>query len=278
MADTAFVTQYRQEFIAGFEQMQSFFRNSVTTEAVVKGNTATFLVADTGAASAVTRGVNGLIPSRSDNLTQSSATLAEWHDKPRRTDFNIFASQGDGRRILQRGTQIVLNRKIDDLIIAELGTGTNNTGTTGVVATLALIEKAQAKLGQNDVDIEDEENIFCAMSPAMRAYLSQVKEWASSDYVDVKPFTGPAKRYRRWNGINFFTSNRLSGRTTTTEKCLMFHRNAIGFAMNTGEMNVAAGHNEEDDYFWARASAFMGPKLLQNGGVMVINHDGSAYA
>jgi hypothetical protein len=126
VADTAFQTQYRQEFIAGFEQKPTYFRNAVTTEVVIKGNTATFLVADTGGASAVTRGVNGLIPARADNLTQTSATLAEWHDKPRRTEFNIFASQGDGRRILQRGTQIVMNRKIDDLLIAELSTGSVN--------------------------------------------------------------------------------------------------------------------------------------------------------
>jgi hypothetical protein len=45
----------------------------------IKGNTATFLVADSGAATAVTRGVNGLIPARADNLTQTSATLVEWH-------------------------------------------------------------------------------------------------------------------------------------------------------------------------------------------------------
>ena len=79
MAETAFQVQYRQEFIAGFEVRQSYLRTAVTNEAVIKGNTATFLVADSGGASAVTRGVNGLIPARADNLTQSSATLAEWH-------------------------------------------------------------------------------------------------------------------------------------------------------------------------------------------------------
>lgn len=277
MADTAFQVQYRQEFVAGFEQKQSYFRNSVITEAVIKGNTAEFLVADTGGAAAVTRGVNGLIPARSDNLTQSAATLQEWHDKPRRTKFNIFASQGDGRRILQRGTQIVMNKKIDDLIIAELSTGTTTTGSTGVVATLALFAKAQAILGKSDVDIDEEENMFCAISPAANAYLLQVKEFANSQYVDVKPFSGPAMKYRRWMGCNFFVTNRLSGRTTNAEKLLMYHRNSIGFAVNTGEMDIKAGENEEESYFWARASMFMGPKLLQNSGVCILTHDGSAY-
>ena len=276
MADSAFQTQYRQEFIAGFEQNRSLFRYTAVDEAVIKGNTAVFLVADTGAAEAVTRGSNGLIASRSDNLSQNSCTLQEWHDKPRRSHFNIFGSQGDGRRIMQLGTTKVLNRKIDDLVIGQLSAGTVDTGTA-VTGSLALIAKAVAILGNSDVDVQEEENMFCAMSPAMHAYLMQVKEFASSDYVDVKPLNGPATKMRRWYGINFFVSNRLSGRTTSTEKCLLWHKNAIGYAVNTGDMQVMADYNSEDDYYWARASAFMGAKLLQNSGVVVINHDGSAY-
>src|SRR3546814_10132023 len=90
MADTAFQTQYRDEFIAGFEDMKSRLSSTVVTEAVIKGNTATFLVADSGSATAVTRGVNGLIPARADDLTQASATLAEWHDLVRKTNFKVF--------------------------------------------------------------------------------------------------------------------------------------------------------------------------------------------
>jgi hypothetical protein len=45
MADSAFQIQYRQEFIAQFEQGASWLRTICTTEAVVKGNQAMFLVA-----------------------------------------------------------------------------------------------------------------------------------------------------------------------------------------------------------------------------------------
>ena len=275
MADTAFQNQYRQEFVAQFEQTLSFFRACATNDVVMQGNTAVFLVAGTNGASAVTRGVNGLIPSRADYLAQTSITLQEWHDKPRRTKFNIFGSQGDGRRILQLGTVKVINRKIDDLMITALSAGTVNTGSS-VTASLALIAKAQGILGNSDVDIEEEDNMFCALSPAARAYLNQVKEFASADYVDVKMFNGAYKKMKRWLGINFFVSNRLSGRTTATEKLLMFHRSSIGWAINTGEMEVDADYNREESYYWARCSAFMGAGLLQNTGVVVINHDGSA--
>ena len=64
MADSAFQIQYRQEFIAQFEQGQSWLRTVCTTEAVIKGNQAMFLVAGSGGATAVTRGLNGNIPPR----------------------------------------------------------------------------------------------------------------------------------------------------------------------------------------------------------------------
>ena len=97
MAETAYQRQYRQEFIHGFEDRQSRLRSAVTTEAVVKGNEAVFLVARSAAgtgvgAQGVTRGVNGLIVARGDSLVQSTATLTETHDLVRKTGFNIFAS------------------------------------------------------------------------------------------------------------------------------------------------------------------------------------------
>jgi hypothetical protein len=102
--DTAFQTQYRQEFIQAFEQHQSLLRDTVTTEAVIKGNQAVFLVAGSGGATAVTRGVNGRIEARADDLTQTSCVLQEWHDLSRKVSFNIFASQGNQRAIMQMTT------------------------------------------------------------------------------------------------------------------------------------------------------------------------------
>lgn len=275
MAETAFQKQYRQEFIAGFEFGQSLLRTTTTTEMVRQGNEAIFLVADTNDAEAVTRGVNGLIPSRGDNLNQFTATLVEWHDKPRRTRFNIFGSQGDGRKIMQNGTVKVMNRKVDDTILAELNTATNDTGAA-TTASLALVAKAKAILGVNDVPVEEEDNMFGVMSPAMEAYLLQDDGYTSADYVDIKPLVGPARKMRRWAGINWMVHSRVPGVGTAAEKCFVYHRSSIGHAADTEALTAIPGYNEEEDYYWARTSLFMGAKLLQNSGVVVINHDGSA--
>lgn len=286
MADTAFQTRYRQEFIAGFEQKQTLLRQTVTTEADIRGNQAVFLVADSGDASAKTRGVDGLIPARADNLTQYTATIAEWHDLVRRTRFNIYASQGDGRRIMQETTIGVVNRKIDQDIITELNTATNDTGaaTTG---SLNLATHAMAILGNNEVPFDG--NVWALISPAFLAYLMQVPEFASADYVNMKPLDGGAPTWRdqqgfyNWMNIKWIVHPRLPGSAGvgaagTAEKCFMYHSSAVGHAFDTNGLDIAVGYDDEQDYSYARATTFMGSKLLQNSGVVVINHDGSAFA
>lgn len=276
MADTAFQTQYRQEFIHGFEDMQSRLRNCVTTESVIKGNTATFLIADSGSATATTRGVNGLIPGRADNNTQTSATLQEWHDLVRKTDFNVFASQGDQKRIMQETSMAVMNRKIDDDIIGQLDTATLDTGTA-VTASVDLVIKAGVILGNNFVDTTDEDNMFAVVTPAFLGYLMQATEFSSADYVEIKPFTGPAMRVKRWCGFNWIFHPRLTGVGTAAEKCYFFHRNAIGHAVDKSGLEALVGYDEEQAYSWARTSIHMGSKLLQNTGIVQALHDGSAY-
>ena len=290
MADTAFVVQYRTEFIAGFEVATSLLRNCVVTEAVIKGNQATFLVADSGGAVAQTRGVNGLIPSRTDNLNQYTATLIEQHDLVQRTGFNLFASQGDGKRIMQETSMKVINRTIDLDILSKLATTTNATAVT--TANLALVTRVRTKMGNNAVPIQEIDNMFFVVSPAFMGYLYQTKEFTNAFYVDMKVLTGESQgvggvsgsnasgttRMLRWAGFNWIESAILTGLGTNNELCYAFHRNAMGHAVNSGEITAVADYNRRQDYSWARTSVYMGSQLLQNKGVFQVPHDGSALS
>ncbi len=277
MADTAFQVQYRQEFIAAFEERQSYLRSCTVTEAVIKGNTATFLVAGSGGATATTRGVNGLIAARADDLSQLSATLAEWHDLVRKTGFNVFASQGDQRRIMQETTMAVINRKIDADIIAQLDAATIDTGTTAT-ASVSMVAKALSALGNAEVPINEMDNMFAVVSPSFWGYLMETREFASGEYVDVKMFNGSIRKMFRWFGINWIVHPNLTGVATSTELCYVFHRNSIGHAVNTAGLSSPVGYDDEQDYSWARASVYMGSKLLQNSGIVQMKHDGSRSA
>lgn len=274
MAATAFQVQYRQEFIAGFEQHESLVRQTVTTDAEIRAQQAVFLVADSGAATAVTRGVNGLIPARADNLNQYTATLGEWHDLVRRTSYNIYASQGDGRRIMQASTRAVLNRKIDQDIITALATGTQYTGNAAT-ASVGMVNWALAILGNNAVPLDGD--ISALITPGFYSYIQQAKEFSSVDWINNKPFSGRLTMFR-WNNVNWIVHPNLPNKGTNNETCFMYHKSAIGHACDMDGLSIDADYMREQDYSWARATAFMGSKVLQNSGIVLMRHDGSAYA
>lgn len=285
MAGAAPQIQYRQEFILGFAQRQSLLKEATTREMVIKGNQATFLVATT-TGTAVTRGVNGLIPASDNDNTQVTATLVEKHDLRRMNSFNIFQSQSDQRAIMQMNTMAVINRDMDLVILAELANGTLDTGSTGATATLTMINKALTQLQVNGVPWDG--NVFAVVSPAFMSYMMDIPAFSSADYVNVKPnanfpglnastVKGGGQGWYEWRGVKWMMNSLITGIGTASEKCFVFHRSAIGHAIATGEIDSAIGYNEEQQYSWARASLFQGAKLLQNTGIVQMLHDGSAY-
>jgi hypothetical protein len=275
MAVEAAVVQYRKEFVAAFEQRVSLLKATTTKESVINGNQATFLVSGSGGDTAVTRGTNGQIPYGNPTNSQVTATLVEKHAPYELTGFNIFASQGDQKRVMQMASMNVINRDIDLTLLAELANATQDFGTG--TAALATVTGAQAILGNADVAVEDEANMFAIISPAFRGYLMQTTEFASGDYVEMKPFGGPARRVFRWMGVNWIVSSRITGLGTASEICYMYHRDAIGYAVQTGEEKIDADYDRKQDLSWSRATVYHGAKILQNTGIVKITHDGSAF-
>jgi hypothetical protein len=82
----------------------------------------------------------------------------------------------------------------------------------------------------------------------------------------------------RWRNTLIVSHPNLPGKGTTSEKSFLFHKSAIGQAMDTAGLMTPVGYNEEEDYSWARGTFYGGAKLLQTAGVVIITSDGSAYA
>lgn len=284
MADIAPIIRYRDEFVQGFEQHASLLRVTATTEGTPSGNTFVFDVIDSGNASAVTRGINGMIPARSDNNTQNNCILSEWHDLVRKTSFNIFLSQGNQRAAMQMTTMAVLNRKIDNQIITELNNGTVTLGAAGAVPTVSLYQNARVKVTNAAVPWD---NLTFLCGASYTAFLEQAPEFANAMFVDVKPYAGdnPSWQDRKqayyWRKTLIIEHPNIPGKATTSEKAFLYHKAAIGQACDVDrigdENSPMIGYNEEQDYSWARCTLFMGAKLLQNAGVVVISYDGSIY-
>lgn len=278
MAETANQTLYRQELVKTFERRMAMLEPTCTTEGIASGSSFVFLINGSGSASAVTRGTNGKIPSRANDDTQVTCTMEEWHDKPQATRFNIFAGQaGAARRgAMQEESIGVLNRKADDLVIDALEASTQYAGLTASTLSVDKAMHAVAVILGNNVPWTAND-LFGLLTPAALAYLMQTKEVTSKDYVEMGPLPGMPLKIK-WAGLNWMVHTGLPGAGTSSERLFVYHRSAIGLARDRANMNVSAGYNDEDDYYYARASMFMGAKLLQNTGVCSIRHDGSAYA
>lgn len=275
------MTMYRDEYIAGFERGGSLLRNCVTTEYMQKGNSVVFLVADSGNATAVTRGSDGLYPARSNNNNQVTLQLIDQTDLTRMNDFDIFSSQGPQREIMFKTSQDVIARSVDDQIITALDAGTLGANTTADTDALGNFYKGLTILGNNNAGVKAPGDVTALVSQGFYANLLKTKEFATKEYVDVAKLVNgiptPIKM-EQFMGVNIIVHTGLSGNGTSSEKCFMFHKGALGHAIDKNTFNPEMDFNREQNYSWVRCSAYMAAKLLQNTGVVQILHDASSYA
>ena len=185
---------------------------------------------------------------------------------------------------MQKTTSGVINRKIDQDIIVQLDTGTVKIGsTTPQTASVGFVTTAKTILGNSDVPWDS--NITAVITPGFEAYLMQTREFAGREYVNTLPIKGADMAWRDrartyiWMDVMWIVHPKLpgsvgAGGSGADETCFMFHKSAIGHAYDN--MQVAGGYNDEQDYYWTRASIFMGSKALQNSGIVEMHHNSSA--
>jgi hypothetical protein len=262
---------YRDEFVASFEQRQSYLRDTVTTESMTKGASAIFLV--TGQAEAMKeRGVDGLIPASNETDAQVTVNLKEMHHRATATNYDIFQGQSDRRRIMQMRGMVAANKEIDDSIIAGLvgatttfATTINNTNTL----TIGRLVDMLSELYEQQVD--NDGMITCVWTPKMHARLMIIAQVSSVDYVDKKPLIDGPQPFK-FLGATHIMHPRLPGVGTATATNFIYHKAAIGHAVDTAGIKTDIGYNGEHDYSYARHTLYHGSKVLQNAGVLKVTH------
>lgn len=270
--------QYRDEWIVAFQRGDTYLKDCVTKEVMIKGLQAKFALQ--GAAGRMTsRGTNGLIPSRNRTDTQPTITLEEKHSKETQTGFNVFTAAADLRQAMQNAGALTAAREIDYTIIEALETATNryNSGTA-ITLTYGKTVDALSDIFENDVMLGHE--ITCLWTPKAWARLLTFQEFLSADYVDSKPLAGMAgDRPKMWLGAKHIMHTGLPGMGTATASNFIFAKPAVGHAIATGDIQVDAGYNGEDDYSYSRHTIYDGAIILQQAGVIeVVTDDTAAFS
>jgi hypothetical protein len=274
-------TRYVEEYIEDFGRRKATLVNTVRTDVQDRGGSMIFLVAGSGGREAVTRGVNGLIPTADDSQVQVTLNFNEDHDHVVKTSFNIFTAHGDQLGIMRKESIGVIHRKQDSRILTAIATG---TVTLGTIPTMSkdVANKIAVTLANADVGTEDDGMLFAAVSPAAWAELTDITSFASADYVHfgaespVEAGMQVPGRFKQWMGINWTTHNALPGARTSTATCLAWHKNAVGYATSTRGIDAQLGYDNEQDYTWRRATIFHGAVKLLNAGIVKWVHDDTA--
>ncbi len=279
MAINAPQITYRAEIVNGFDKTVSVLRDTVTTDYLERGGSAVFLVSDTSAQVAHSRGLNGDIPADSLALTQNTATLVPWHALVRVNDFNMFSAQSNLIDPMKKKVMAAINRKIDDDIITALNTSTT-TITSGGTMSVNKVTLAQGILGGNKVPMDG--NLTFLITPAARAYLMQAPEFSNTQWSPMRPYAdgmpnyGDMRLVAKWAGMTIIVDPTLPGIGTAAEYCFMYHKDSIGHALNKNALEFDMDYHREQKYSWTNCSAFIGTAMLQTAGVVKITHDGSA--
>ncbi len=269
--------QFVEEWIVAFQRGETILKNRVSEEVMLSGLTAKFALQ--GAAGRMSeRGVNGLIPSRNRTDTQPSVTLKEKHSKETQTSFNVFTAPANLRQAMQNAGALAAAREIDYTIIDALATATNvyNSGTA-VTQTFGKFVDEISTLWSNDVMAGQE--ITCLWTPKTWARLLTINQFVSADYIDSKFLSGlAADKPKWWLGAMHIMHTGLPGKGTATASNFIFAKPAVGHAIAQGEIQVAAGYNDEDDYSYSRHTIFDGGTILQQAGVLkVVTDDTAAF-
>lgn len=271
MADNTITqTKYAMEFTKAYEQKESWLRGCVTTEGEVNGDTFVFIIE--GAADvAVERGANGNIPYASDDQASTSCTLKEYHHLARKNRFKIFASSAPQRVSMARRGVVSINNKSDQLIIDQLETATYQTnGGSATAVTVGILLESEAILDANYVPRDGER--YGVLTPKAMAQAMKVNQFSSGDWVSDKPFMN-LTQWRRWGSVKWTIHPNLPGTGGASASSFVFHKYAVGHAMNRGDIQTKVGENDEHDYSWARATSYQGSKALQLGGIVELLHN-----
>lgn len=268
---TILQTKYNNEFTMNYEQKMSLLRGTITTEGEVKGNQFVFIIEGV-ADVAVERAANGLIPVADDTQTSATCTLREYHHLARKTNFNVYSSSVPQRMSMQNRGIIAINNRTDQLILDELETTANTTGSA-VANSLAIMLLATAILDANYVPDDGER--YGVLTPKAWAQAMRITQFTSSDFVPDRPFM-KYTQWRMWNGVKWCRHPNLPGTGTNAAKCFVYHKASVGHGLNQGEMQTRIGVDEEQDYSWARTTAYQGAKALLTAGIVQLNHDDTA--
>lgn len=174
--------------------------------------------------------------------------------------------------VLPRELVKPFNRQIDRAIVDALD-GCDRLDVLGSNSNAAdLVAKGLVALGKNEVPIEDEDNMFVLGGPALRDMIHRQVPSSADKCVTIKPGSRVECKVLRWAGCNWLFSPIVAGAGTSSEQCYVFHRHAIGHALDLAALaapgGVTGGIDPKTGTGWMKACTKQRAAVLQPSGIV----------
>jgi len=212
--------------------------------------------------------------------TAPSVTLAdfyagEWSDSLDEAKVNI-----DVRLAYAKSGAMALGRKVDEQITTVLDSTTQSTVTFTVTSSAAIQASLITMVEALDANSVPNDGMrYAVLTPRAYAQAMTVESFASSDFVGTNglPFNEGVpghRKFRDWMGTKWCMLPALPGQGTSTAKIFCFHKNAVGYAIQKANSNVASSESISADITWHgdRAAYFI--NHMMSGAAVMIDDTG----
>ena len=269
-----FVDEFRQDF----DRSLSLLRKTVRSDGIAMGQFARFDIVDPSDESQE-RGRDGKIPISQLGLSQVTATIREHFKKYKVDSFDLFRSNPNIRSAMSARGVASINKAIDNLIIQEMDTTTNQVSPTGAaLSTLSTVTDWIVRLWENDVPQDG--RVWGVITPRAQMQMLKINEYKSADFIRMedKPVAKemmPSNGYRSWLGVKWLAHTGLTGARSNNASCYIYHEDAIAHMID-GDPEMRVYYVEMEDQYECWAKARHAAKVCLPRGIVRFRHDDTA--
>ena len=272
---TSFVRQYEKDAHHVFQREGGILRQTVRVKTGVVGSSTTFQ--KIGKGTAVTKARHGLVTPMNQDHTAIECTLTDRFAGDFVDKLDESKIDHDERMAIAKGGAWACGRAMDDDLFTAMD-GTTNPLSTLTLSSVANIENSILLISEklNSLDVPNDGQRYCAITPRLWALFEKVDAFRSSDYVAAngRPMVegAPIMRFRNYANVNWVVHTGCPGQGTNSCKAFAWHKTAVGYAIGD-DLTV------DIDWEGQRVAHFVnhmfsgGACLIDDSGVVEIPYD-----
>lgn len=249
----SFIKQYESDVHHVFQRQGGHLRESVRFKSGVVGSSATFQKAGKG--TATTKARHGVVTTMNQDHTAVTCTLEDFYAPDYVDKLDEAKTNINEREVIAVGGAWAIGRKVDEQIITALDTTTETMTLT--VTSIAAIRASFIQFTEEAWanDVPNDGQVYGLLTPRAWSQLSLLQEftnsqWVGPDNMQFKEGVPSVQKWREWNGVKWKKHTGLSGVGTSSAKCFIYHKTAVGYGAGAHAVNNAENDSIRADFWW----------------------------